>query len=47
MKIAFCAMIVLFKSVIGGPVNCTYAFNYWTVTEAADKRAAQQLVTVQ
>lgn len=46
MKTAFCAMIALFKSVIAGPVNCTYAFNYWTVTGAAYKHAAQQLVTM-
>lgn len=37
---------VLFESVIAGPVNCTYAFNYWTVTGAAHKHAARQLVTV-
>lgn len=46
MKTVFCAMIALFKSVIAGPVNCTYAFNYWTVTGAAYKHAAQQLVTM-
>lgn len=38
--------IVLSKSVIIGPVNCTHAFNCWTVTVAACKHAAQQLVTV-
>lgn len=47
MKYASLGRIVLSKSVIIGPVNCTHAFNCWTVTVAACKHAAQQLVTVQ
>lgn len=46
MKYASLVRIVLSQSVIIGPVNCTHAFNCWTVSVAACKHAAQQLVTV-
>lgn len=46
MKHASLVRIVLSQSVIIGPVNCTHAFNCWTVSVAACKHAAQQLVTV-
>lgn len=46
MKYASLVRIALSKSVIIGRVNCTHAFNCWTVTVATCKHAAQQLVTV-
>lgn len=46
MKYASLVRIVVSRSVIIGSVNCTHAFNCWTVTAAACKHAAQQLVTV-